>query len=65
MEKLKYRRLFIKDVADAAGVHPVTIRRWVDEGVLPAKRDRHGWRIFNRQAVVLAKKLAGTNFSAE
>jgi len=38
----------VKQVADLAGVHRATIRRWLEAGRIPEPdRDRNGWRIFS------------------
>jgi DNA (cytosine-5)-methyltransferase 1 len=37
----------VKDVAKAAGVTPLTLRRWLLDGkVSEVSRDRNGWRLF-------------------
>ena len=30
--------LAVKDAALALGVHPITVRRWIARGILPARR---------------------------
>jgi DNA (cytosine-5)-methyltransferase 1 len=38
---------YLKDVAKAAGVAPITLRRWLLGGKIPeVSRDRNGWRLF-------------------
>jgi len=38
---------YLKEVARAAGVAPVTLRRWLLGGKIPeVSRDRNGWRLF-------------------
>lgn len=38
---------YLKDVAKAAGVAPITLRRWLLAGKIPeVSRDRNGWRLF-------------------
>ena len=35
------------EVADLAGIHRLTLLRWIREGRMPdVSRDRNGWRIF-------------------
>jgi site-specific DNA-methyltransferase (cytosine-N4-specific) len=35
------------EVADLAGIHRLTLLRWIREGKMPdVSRDRNGWRIF-------------------
>lgn len=35
-----------KDIAQMTGVHPNTIRNWVDTGILKCDRDFRGRRLF-------------------
>ena len=38
---------YLKEVAKAAGVAPITLRRWLLDGKIPeVSRDRNGWRLF-------------------
>lgn len=58
---LQYARMarrpkYLKDVARAAGVAPITLRRWLLAGKIPeVGRDRNGWRLFtvDEEAAVL------------
>ncbi len=59
------KRLTPYDIAREANVHPSTIRKWTDEGMLPNNRDVRGWRKYPPQAVEIAKELAGTNFETD
>jgi len=46
----------LKDIAKAAGVAPITLRRWLLAGKIPeVSRDRNGWRVFSpeEEAAVL------------
>lgn len=35
-----------KDIADMAGIHPNTVRNWVDAGIIEAQKDFRGRRLF-------------------
>jgi len=35
----------ISEIAELMGVSPDTVRRWTDDGRLPASRDNHGHRV--------------------
>lgn len=54
------KRITPKQVAESACVSRATIRRWADCAKLPCSRDWWGTRVFNEQAIDIAKKLAGT-----
>lgn len=41
-------RAFPKEIAEATGLHPNTVRALVDKGLLDAERDYNGWRWFPR-----------------
>ena len=50
------RSKYLKEVAKAAAVAPITLRRWLLAGKIPeVSRDRNGWRLFtsNEEAAVL------------
>jgi len=52
------RRATVRVIADQTGLHPNTIRRYADEGIIEAKRDFRGWRVFpNPEATV--KRIKG------
>jgi DNA (cytosine-5)-methyltransferase 1 len=58
---MKGRSKYLKEVAKAAGIAPITLRRWLLAGkIQEVTRDRNGWRLFtpNQEAAVLryAKK---------
>lgn len=41
-----------REVADRAGVHKLTLIRWMKGGLVPEPgRNRHGWRVFNEREV--------------
>lgn len=42
MVELAFRCFTVKMYADAVNKHPRTIRRWIEEGKLRAKKDRGG-----------------------
>ena len=45
------------EVADRAGIHRLTLIRWIREGKLAdAPRDRNGWRIFSDELTLLLKQ---------
>jgi len=46
------RLLTVKEAADLLSIHPNTVRRWADEGILPAFRmGRRGDRRFQRSDI--------------
>ena len=49
-------RLYVKDVARITGMHPITIRKWADDGLIPHIRQPNGWRRFRQSD---AYRLAG------
>lgn len=54
---------YLKEVAEAAGVAPITLRRWLLAGKIPeVSRDRNGWRVFtsDEEAAVLRYALKKT-----
>lgn len=49
----------VKEVADLAGVHRATIRRWLESGRIPEPdRDRNGWRIFTEEELGIVLRYA-------
>lgn len=49
------------EVAQRAGVHRLTLLRWIREGKMPdVSRDRNGWRIFSEEetAQIIAYAMA-------
>jgi DNA-binding transcriptional MerR regulator len=54
------RRLLIGEVARRVGVHPSTLRRWHQRGVIQPRRDLNGKRIFSSTDVARLRQLAGT-----
>ena len=51
------RRLY--EVAKAAGVAPITLRRWLLAGKIPeVSRDRNGWRVFSPEEEAAVLKYA-------
>lgn len=49
--------MLIGEVAAQAGVHPSTIRRLEEKGVLEATRDHNGWRVYGPKAVEELQRL--------
>ncbi|MFA5366011.1 MAG: helix-turn-helix domain-containing protein [Candidatus Bathyarchaeia archaeon] len=45
----------IKELAKYWGVHPNTIRRWINEGTLSANKLGGTWRITKEQATAFSK----------
>ncbi len=40
----------LNEVARAAGIAPITLRRWLLTGKIPeVSRDRNGWRVFSAE----------------
>jgi DNA modification methylase len=51
--------IFLKDAAKEIGIAPITLKRWLLSGkVADVKRDRNGWRIFNKKDIQRIKKYA-------
>lgn len=48
-------RAFPKEIAEATGLHPNTIRALVDKGLLDAERDYNGWRWFSNPDETIKK----------
>jgi excisionase family DNA binding protein len=45
-----YKFLNSSEVAKLAGVHRLTLLRWIRDGKMPdVSRDRNGWRIFSEE----------------
>jgi DNA-binding transcriptional MerR regulator len=53
------RRLLIGEVARRVGVHPSTLRRWHQRGVIQPRRDVNGMRIFSSEDIARLRELAG------
>lgn len=49
--------MLISQVAEQAGVHPSTIRRLEEKGVIEVKRDHNGWRVYDKSAVETLREL--------
>jgi excisionase family DNA binding protein len=45
------RLLSVKEAAGRIGVHPKTLRRWADAGLVPVVRLPNGYRKFRPEAV--------------
>ncbi|HYA40890.1 MAG TPA: MerR family transcriptional regulator [Syntrophobacteraceae bacterium] len=53
------RIIFLTEAANAIGVAPITLKRWLLEGRFPGvKRDRNGWRIFTGEDIRRIKAFA-------
>jgi DNA (cytosine-5)-methyltransferase 1 len=48
--------ILISEAARVLEAHPETIRRWERRGLLRAKRDYRGFRVFDPEEVSLLKK---------
>ena len=58
---IKKRRLFVVDIAKAAGLNPATVRKLADAGEIKnVRRDYNNWRIFGERAIDEVRRLAGT-----
>ena len=50
---------YLKHVAAAAGVAPITLRRWLLAGKIPeVSRDRNGWRVFTAEEEAAVRRYA-------
>jgi excisionase family DNA binding protein len=49
--------MLIGEVAEQTGIHPSTIRRLGEKGVLKAERDRNGWRVYGPTVVAELRRL--------
>lgn len=58
---MRKTRLLVSDVAEATGLHPATVRKLADRGVIKSQRDFNGWRVFSKEEVERLQRLAGTN----
>jgi DNA-binding transcriptional MerR regulator len=39
-------RVTVQNMADMTGIHPSTVRRWCDIGLIECNKDFRGWRFF-------------------
>lgn len=53
--------MLISQVAVQTGVHPSTICRLEDKGILESKRDHNGWRVFDQSTVDKLRELYRRN----
>lgn len=55
------KRTMVKEIADATGLHPNTIRNWTDKGVLFCYRTYNGVRWFSdkERTIKHVKQLLG------
>ena len=51
--------MLIGELAEEVGLHPETIRRCERRGLIHAKRDVNGWRIFTPMDVERLRRLYG------
>ncbi|MBU0514812.1 MAG: helix-turn-helix domain-containing protein [Proteobacteria bacterium] len=51
------RDLFISEAAEQAGVHPNTLKRYEERGLVHARRDFRGWRRFPPAEVTRLRDL--------
>jgi excisionase family DNA binding protein len=58
-----YSYLNASEVAKRAGIHRLTLLRWIREGKMPdVSRDRNGWRIFTEdEAAAVAAYATSVN----
>lgn len=61
------RSATVIEMADLIGVHPNTIRRWVDSGIIKGKRNFRGWRVIPepQKAVERIEKLLDGDIELE
>lgn len=52
------RLLTRKEAAAVIGCHPNSLINWEARGLLEAKRDYRGWRVYDREALARAMALA-------
>lgn len=52
------RLLTRKEAAAVIGCHPNSLVNWEARGLLEAKRDYRGWRVYDREALARAMALA-------
>lgn len=52
------RLLTRKEAAAVIGCHPNSLINWESRGLLEAKRDYRGWRVYDREALARAMALA-------
>lgn len=48
--------IYIAEAARALNAHPETIRRWERRGLLQAKRDYRGFRVFDPEDILRMKQ---------
>ena len=56
---MKDRRITPHIVAKSAKVSTSTVRNWANKGRLPHTRDWNGTRVFTKEAIKIAKNMAG------
>jgi excisionase family DNA binding protein len=57
--------LGLAETAEILGVHPNTLRRWGDQGLLPVHRTEGGHRRFRREDIEIWQQSRGTNGSSD
>lgn len=58
-------RITVTKLSRISGLCGKTIQKYADQGKLPHRRDANNWRIFEPEALDLAKKLAGVKLDEE
>ena len=53
------KRMRIKDISEKIGVHPATIRRWEEKGLVKVKKSHFGQRVYDDETILRLKELAG------
>ena len=52
---MRKERATVGEIADITKLHPNTIRRWADRGIIYSKRDFRGWRFFPNPMKTVAR----------
>jgi len=53
-------KVYRKRAAKVIGVHPLTLIRWEERGLVKPKRDYNGWRVYPLKEVLRLREMVQT-----